>query len=167
MRRDVEMKLTKGRAFFARVEQSMGRSLEHNIIDLFMDNARELGFNEDDCLMVGNIIRADKGLPTVPKWWTDKPRKTRARLFCNRNGIVCLETRTPHTVTSSMVHDYRVAIEYKCNTGWYTVATYEDHATARQVYRERNRAFKWRCRAIKSDMRATLNEAWQNKTGRY
>jgi hypothetical protein len=64
-------KLKLGRAFFATVEKSIGYSVTDHIIDLFFDNSAKLNFSDDDCLNVGNAIRADKGLPPVAKWWTD------------------------------------------------------------------------------------------------
>lgn len=60
----------QGRAFVARVEASMGRALTDHIVDLFMDNAAELGLTEDECLDVANVIRADKGLAPVARWWS-------------------------------------------------------------------------------------------------
>lgn len=62
-------KIEQGRAFVARVEASMGRAVDSHIVDLFFDNAADLGFSDDDCLLVGNAIRADRGLPTIDKWW--------------------------------------------------------------------------------------------------
>lgn len=67
---NIEAKIAKGRAFVASVETNMGRTLTSNIIDLFMDNAKELGFTDDECLVVGNVVRTDKGLRPVAKWWT-------------------------------------------------------------------------------------------------
>lgn len=63
-------KMIAGKAFFARVEADMGHPVTDHIIDLFMDNAEELGFSDDECLEIGNAVYADKGLPPVAKWWT-------------------------------------------------------------------------------------------------
>lgn len=62
-------KLTKARAFVAKVEADLGHPLDSHILDLFFDNADELGFSDDDCFEIGNAIRADKGLTPVKKWW--------------------------------------------------------------------------------------------------
>jgi 3D (Asp-Asp-Asp) domain-containing protein len=62
-------KIEQGRAFFLRVEADLGHSLKDHIIDLFMDNAEKLGFTDDECLEVGNVIQADKGLSLTKKWW--------------------------------------------------------------------------------------------------
>ncbi len=60
--------LAKARALLLNVETAQGR-LDAHIIDLFMDNADTLGFSDDDCLAVGNVIRTERGLPPVAKWW--------------------------------------------------------------------------------------------------
>lgn len=63
-------KVAQGRAFVAKVEADIGYALDSHIIDLFFDNAEELGFTDDECLEVGNAVRADKGFAPVAKWWT-------------------------------------------------------------------------------------------------
>lgn len=62
-------KIEQGREFVLKVECDLGHALENHIIDLFFDNADRLGFSDDECLEVGNTIRADKGMPPVKKWW--------------------------------------------------------------------------------------------------
>ena len=62
-------KIEQGRAFVKQVEADLGYAIGNHIIDLFFDNAKKLGFTDDDCLDVGNAIRADKGLAPVHKWW--------------------------------------------------------------------------------------------------
>lgn len=62
-------KIKKAREFVAKVEADLGHELDSHIIDLFMDNAVKLGFTDDECLTAGNLIRVEKGLPVVGKWW--------------------------------------------------------------------------------------------------
>ena len=64
-----QTKIEQGRAFVKQVEADLGYAIDSHIIDLFFDNAKKLSFTDDDCLEVGNAVRADKGLAPVRKWW--------------------------------------------------------------------------------------------------
>jgi len=63
------LKLAAGREFVKRVEADLGYALDSHIIDLFMDNADKLNFTDEDCLAVGNVVYADKGIAPTKKWW--------------------------------------------------------------------------------------------------
>lgn len=52
---------SKARAFVAKVEADLGYTLTDHIVDLFFDNAEELGLTDEECVAAGNLIRADKG----------------------------------------------------------------------------------------------------------
>lgn len=63
------VKIQQAREFVKRVEADIGHALDSHIIDLFFDNSDKLNFTDEECLLAGNVIQSDKGLPQTKKWW--------------------------------------------------------------------------------------------------
>lgn len=90
------------------------------------------------------------------------------RLTCNSNGTICLETRSPGSVSSGIARDLIFNIQWWSTKGWINHGEFTDPPTARLCFkeqRERNRSIRWRLIASNEHGQVKLPNNWQGGYG--
>jgi hypothetical protein len=138
---------------------AMGHVVRDHIGDLILDNLQYPdGPTPDEQALCDAVYAWADGIHKLIA-----PPVIKRRLTVNKGHFICLETRQPGSVSSSIARDLVFHIEWFSNNGWVRFSVLTDPLTARNEYaaqRKRNRTIRWRLTANNEHGTVELPKKW-------